>query len=422
MPRVKVSPQRLLIALTMLFAVLGSGGAARMAGLGPMRWTPQLIVPSWRASAGAGAWTPGGSMITARMSHTATLLKDGRVLVTGGIGGPHATTLTSAELYDPRTRHWTPTGQMVQPRSDHAAVLLPTGKVLVLGGADATTDYAPVNLSAKIYDPRSGHWSPARSPIAANTNSYFTATLLPSGKVLVAGGSSDFSVQMIGGSASALLYDPSSDRWTTTGRMTGPRIGHTATLLPNGKVLMAGGEEGCDQKGGACLGLSSAELYNPRTGTWTATGAMATGRTNHVAVLLRSGKVLVVGGCADSESNFPPRDGCSLSSAEQYDPRTGTWAAAGHMASPLNLPTATVLPSGQVLVVGDAGASPFNAEVYEPRTGRWMPGHMTTRRSGQTETLLADGRVLVTGGADPDSGQTTSSTEIYTPPSHPRSP
>jgi len=198
MPQTLASPRRLCIALTMAVAVLASGGAVRTAALGPGAGprTPRLIVPSWRTPVGAGAWTPDGSMTTARMSHTATLLKDGRVLVAGGIGGPHATPLTSAEVYDPRTGRWTPTGHMVQPRSGHAAVLLPIGKVLVVGGAGANTatDY-PINLSAEIYDPRSGRWSPAHSPIAATTNRYFTATLPPSGKVLVAGGTSDFDVQ-----------------------------------------------------------------------------------------------------------------------------------------------------------------------------------------------------------------------------------
>ena len=141
---------------------------------------------------------------------------------------------------------------------------------------------------------------------------FHTATLLPNGKVLVAGGLHDGSTL-----ASAELYDPASGTWTATGSLATARDHHTATLLPNGKVLVAGGFDGS-------VALASAELYDPASGTWTATGSLATARYGHTATLLPNGKVLVAGGLTDSGS---------LASAELYDPASGTWTATGSLAT-----------------------------------------------------------------------------------------
>lgn len=209
-----------------------------------------------------------------------------------------------------------------------------------------------------------------------------TATLLQNGKVLVAGGNSK------GGLASsAELYDPESGTWSKTASMLLPRRDHRATLLRNGKVLVAGG----------CPGdhwTSSAELYDPASGSWSATGEMSAGRGFHTATLLHSGKVLVAGGAGSRN--------LMLSSAELYDPATGAWTVTGSMAKLRYIHSATLLPDGRVLVAGGWNGTnfPAGAEIYDPASATWTTtGWMNTARSGHIATLLANGTVLVAGGA-----------------------
>jgi len=220
-----------------------------------------------------------------------------------------------------------------------------------------------------------------------------TATLLPNGKVLVAAGT----FRLTG----AELYDPGTGTWTATGSLNTAHTEHTATLLRNGKVLVAGGFNGSDP-------TNIAELYDPGTGTWTATGSMGTARERHTATLLPNGKVLVAGGHNNNGI---------LSSAELYDPGTGTWTATGSMGTDREVHTATLLPNGKVLVAGGYnGSSLSSAELYDPGTGTWTAtGSMGTARDRHTATLLPNGKVLVAGGAG--SGGDLSSAELYDPAS-----
>jgi hypothetical protein len=193
--------------------------------------------------------------------------------------------------------------------------------------------------------------------------------------------------------------------WTGTGNMITSRSGHTATLLPDGKVLVAGGYSYTGDSGAT---LASAEVYDPDAGSWTVTGTMITPRFGHAATLLPDGEVLVVGGLG--------KDG-DLTSAELYDPNTGTWTAAGTMGTPRNHPTAVALPDGKVLVAG--GVELASAELYDPVTGAWTStGTMSTPRYGQAATLLPDGKVLVAGGATNPVGSPSyllDSAELYDP-------
>jgi len=233
---------------------------------------------------------------------------------------------------DAVTNTWEVTGSLATAREYHTATLLPSGKVLVAGGVGNSGRLA----SAELYDPASNTWSAAGS--LATVREFHTATLLPSGQVLVVGGQGN------GGSlASAELYDPASNTWSTAGSLANARWGHTATLLPSGKVLVAGGFN-------AFSTLASAELYDPASNTWSAAGSLATARVNHTATLLPSGKVLVAGGE-------------NIASAELYDPVSNTWSAAGTLATAREYHTATLLPSGQVLVAGGNGSSGFLASV-----------------------------------------------------------
>ena len=193
-----------------------------------------------------------------------------------------------------------------------------------------------------------------------------------------------------------VLIDPS---WVTTGRMSTERAYHTATLLPSGKVLVVGGFNGS----GA---VSSAELYDPASGSWSNTGNLSTAREQHTATLLPSGQVLVVGGDSCCPVLFESRaagwggGSNSLSSAELYDPASGTWTATGSLVTARFRHTATLLPSGQVLVAGGADRDSLSsAELYDPASGNWTAtGSLVTARTQHTATLLSSGQVLVAGG------------------------
>ena len=274
-----------------------------------------------------GAFSPTGSMTEVRYGHTATLLSDGRVLITGGnnlnrrsMRDPAGIAL--AELYDPNTGQFSGTGSMTTSRVGHTATLLADGHVLIAGGYEGLTGGA----TAELFDPKTGKFSGTGS--MTSTRRGGTATLLSDGRVLVAGGG-DGSAS----SASAELYDPATGAFSATGSMATARMADTATLLPNGRVLIAGG------RGGIALDLASAEVYDPKTGQFSAT-------------LLGDGHVLLVGN---------PR------AAELYDPKTGRFSVSGSMPDWCVEHTATLLSDGRVLVAGGHSSSFFaSAEIYQP--------------------------------------------------------
>jgi FG-GAP-like repeat/Kelch motif/Galactose oxidase, central domain len=273
---------------------------------------------------------------------------------------------------------WVGTGPMLTTRGSHTATVLPNGKVLAVGGFNVTNLFTTVVLSsAELYDPVGGTWS-LTGPLATARYGH-TATLLPNGKVLVAGGINTNNL------ASAELYDPTTGTWTNTGPMITSRNGHTATLLLDGKVLVAGG-----QSNGAPL--ASVEIYNPVSGTWSGTNSLASARYAHTATLLSNGTVLVAGGGNGT---------IELANAERYRPNLGNWASAGTLALSRQQHSATLLPNGKVLVAGGWHSilSTPTAELYDPVSNTWTAtGSMASDRAGHTATLRPDGKVLVAGG------------------------
>jgi hypothetical protein len=230
-----------------------------------------------------GVFSGTGNMTANRGDHTATLLANGKVLIAGGADqDPTGTGLASAELYDPSTGVFTQTGNMAVGRYLHTATLLQNGKVLVVGGALTSTSN-PV-ASAELYDPVTGSFT--MTGAMATAREQHTATLLADGRVLVVGGTAPTGTGDLQPTATAEIYDPSTGSFSVTGSMAEARSLHTATLLPSGNALVAGG--GSEN--------STAELYDPATGSFSITGGMEIGRSGHTATLLSNGSVLVAGG------------------------------------------------------------------------------------------------------------------------------
>jgi hypothetical protein len=294
------------------------------------------------------------------------------VLFTGGSDGTQY--LASAELYNPAAGKFTATGSMTTARGWHTATLLQDGKVLIAGGASPSAG-PTILASTELYDPVTGTFAPTGNMIVERY--YHTATLLQDGNVLVAGGQR---------SSSAELYDPSAGTFAQTGNMTLARDGHTATLLHNGKVLIAG--TGMPDMDG--------ELYDPVAGAFAVTGTMTVAGMQHTATLLNNGMVLIAGGLNPNSQAFPNDD-----RAELYDPNAGKFTATGNMTRKRGGPATTLLRDGRVLVAGGATYSDNSAELYDPSTGTFTAtGSMTVvrMRPSPTATLLGNGEVLVVGG------------------------
>jgi N-acetylneuraminic acid mutarotase len=211
------------------------------------------------------------------------MLNSGKVLVAGGRNPADASFMNSCELYDPETESWEDTGYLNTARDYHTVTLLADGKVLVVGGMDPTYGSTSAIRTCELYDPGNGNWTYTGD--LNNARMAHTATLLPDGKVLVAGGQAKTAATI----ASAELYDPVSGKWTLTGTLADPRYWHAATLLRNGQVLISGGTNEAEY-------LNSTEIYNPFSQKWIAAGSLNLPRCLHTLTLLRNGKVLAAGG------------------------------------------------------------------------------------------------------------------------------
>lgn len=303
---------------------------------------------------------------------------------------------------------WAPASQLrplAQARYIHTAVLLADGRVLVVGGSNGRETFA----TAEIYDPERGVWqSAARMSVGRSRH---TATVLKNGLVLVVGGS--------GRTNLAEIYDPEADRWFVTRPMITPRHMHTACLLADGRVLVTGGFRTGFVKGNQ---LDTAEVYNPGTNAWTEAGPLTTARSEHAAVTLATGEVLIIGG-SDGRGY--------LASADLYAPDTLQATAIGRMAIPRARHAATLLDNGRVLITGGIGVQRDSegalrvAELFDPGTGPWLltsgwsgsgtferVADLISEREGHTATLLEDGNVLVCGGHD-RSGRPQRAGEIF---------
>lgn len=372
-------------------------------------------------------WESTGLMNTARYRHTATLLRDGTVLVVGGLGDDDSV-LPSVERYNPLTRSWSPAASMNIPRTGHTATRLTDGSVLVVGGITKNMHPAPMTSSAERYNPSANTWIPVKPMSASRV--YHTAALLPDGTVLVVSGGPAGSG--FGSQETAERYDPTSDTWTPAGNTRVPHTFGTATLLLDGTVLVAGGiavdPEADDPR---IYAMNYSERYNPANGLWSELAIMNETPFNHTATLLSDGTVLVAGGTA------------TYNSVVRYDPLSsnGTdyqldlWKYTADLSHHRSRHQATPLSDGTVLVTGgyydcvysglgaSCQSSLASVELYVPSpnsrlAGSWVSqDSMTYRRGGHTATPLPrDCKILVAGGFDWDSLGALNTAELFPAP------
>jgi N-acetylneuraminic acid mutarotase len=353
------------------------------------KFVSRIVAIAMLATTLSFAWTPTGSMRIARASHTATLLPNGQVLVAGGSGDANIPLATS-ELYSSASGTWSSTGDLNTARVSASAVLLSNGTVLVMGGCIASDCLGRTTNGAEVYDPSTGNWMVTGSMRTARAE--FVAVLLPNGRVLVAGGCTSYNVNGCAAvTAAAEVYNPSTGVWSSTGALRAARMATTATVLTNGTTLIAGGETAASDS------LGSSELYSTATGTFSLTGRLITPRAGHTATLLQNGKVLMAGGEDVNEISTPK--------AELYNPATGKYTATGNMPSNRQEQAAVLLHSGSVLVVGGNNVTANNTTplascaTYNPVTGTWAAAStMNNARADHTATLLHNGHVLAAGG------------------------
>lgn len=291
----------------------------------------------------SNSFTRVGDMLTARVSHTATLLPDGRVLIVGGLG-PNGV-IATAELYEPTTRTFSRTRSMLTARHGHIATLLQDGRVLIVGGADGSQ--SPL-ATTEVYDPKTGLFTLAgrmRVPRVSHV-----ATLLPDGRVLVTGGHSRRRGPVL---ASAEIFDAVTGEFSGTGDMTVPRHKHAAVAMQDGKVLVVGGSDARDWRGK----YASAEVFDPSKGAFSHIADMQEERfkLRSAVVVLQTGEVLVGGGAEH---------------VEIYDPVSKAFqTAGGSVGTSRMFATATLLSTGNVFIAGgyDGRIRPAaNAWMYHP--------------------------------------------------------
>jgi len=363
-----------------------------------------LIVFTLSSTAYAGRWIPAENMQKERTGHRAFLLNDGRIFLTpvcdGGI-------LYNAELYQPKTDSWSLASNSSPYSCSRPTILLRDGRVFILSRTHLNGLWG---YAAETYDPRSNFWSATvTEPLTGGSS---VMTTLQDGRVLFIGGNNMGVDNIATREFFAELYDPTTNSWTRAGNLNFSDvivnyelIYHTSTLLKNGTVLVTGGTQNSYSFNVPDQGRRDAWLYNPATDSWSKAASMTERRFGHTATLLKDGRVLVAGGTIrtgiqDGNGGWLPAE--MSDTAEIYNPLTDTWTSARKMSVPRDGHTATLLNGGRVLVAGGStgeSTQTSTAELYDPVTNSWSTApSMPVNRSGHASTLFSKGRVLVTGG------------------------
>ncbi|OGL40847.1 MAG: hypothetical protein A2042_07530 [Candidatus Schekmanbacteria bacterium GWA2_38_11] len=384
------------------------------------------IIGDAEDSCDLGDFNFGPDLSEARFIHRTFKLNDGRVLFTGGaraLTNPY-TVNTSVDIYNPATNTMTPAAPMSQKRLSHMGATLKDGRVLVCGGRTTnvgTTPGAGVVASAEIYNPATNTWTPTGSLNIARRSG--TATVLNDGRVLIAGGQDRASATSALPMSSNEIYNPATGTFTLIGNMTTPRASHSAVLLDDGTVLINGGSNGL----GTAFPTKLAEIFNPADNSFTAVGPSLFPHLAQVGVKLRDGKVLLAG--TYYNVTHTAEGGNMSPECEIYDPVTRTFKATGSLLMKRIDVGGQLLLDGTVLLSGGVSTDfqrryptmfQTSSEIYDPRNGLWSAsGLMVDGRDEFSGVALDDGRVYVTGGftraGTPPVSTLLKTTEMYTP-------
>ncbi len=403
--------------MTRIDGVVSATRAARVRG--PAVLCAALVATTLLAgTASAGApntWTPAAPLNTGRLVDASASLHNGDVLVAGGQDSSGNTT-NSAEIYHPGTDTWVSAGVMSTPRFAPVAVTLQSGKVLVVGGTTDNTGSTALD-TGEVYDPSTNTWTSVANTMSSPRGDYPAIALLPNGNVVIAGGA-DSSGNAV---ASADIYNPATNTFTPAAAMSTARILTAAIPLPSGKVLVVGGQDTT-----TLTPIDTAEIYNPGSNSWSpASNSMSVARTLPGVAPLPNGDVLVAGGVMSGSTLSTPS--VTTASADIYDPSSNSFSAGPPMSVSRVLFGITSLADGRVLVAG--GASIYNgggfisgdSEIYDPRTNSWSEEAPLPPTAGLTLNLLPNGQALAAGGtANFNAGSTQA--ELYTPPTPPGAP
>jgi hypothetical protein len=346
----------------------------------------------------AGTFESAGGLVEARSSHTATLLSDGRVLVTGGFAASGSTRLATAEIWDPASGAFETTGPMTTGRAGHSAWLLPDGRVLVIGGDSAVADdpdvTRPAPSTAEAWDPASGTFEPM-PPMIHHYPWGNSAALLKDGRVLIVGPGED-ATDAEKGVPQAEMWDPSAGAFVLAAPPDERYCRGCMAALDDGRVLLVGDYGNY---------LRGAELWDPAVEDFVRTGGTSEEHVWPTVTLLAEGGVLVLGGWRAGDEGLEV-----VASGERWDPASGAFRPGVQMTMPRIFHAATLLSDGRLLATGGEtdtveGDSMSTAEVWDPHAGVFeVTGALSTGRSRHTATLLRDGRVFVVGGLGSGAG------------------
>ncbi|MDP2274857.1 MAG: kelch repeat-containing protein [Archangium sp.] len=369
-----------------------------------------LLLPLLATLAAAqGKVSPAPLLKDARQHHTASLLKDGRVLVVGGRGVDGLSTLASCELFDPKKNKWSTCAPLNVARSHHAATALEDGRLLVIGGTTHESIEGQNRFialaSVEVYEPKKNTWLTV-APMTDARNGH-TATLLLDGTVLVVGGAREQRQHL----TSVERFDPVANTWKPEKPLDVARWLHAAVRNSEGDVVVVGGRSNAGQQGkGPGVSIADVERFDVKSGSWQVLPPMSEPRQRTAVIAEASdGGIIVVGGqTATSSTNY----------AETWSPGLAEWKAfENHLSMSLSSHSGTRLPSGDLVVIG--GEPPNSVDTT--RVQRWLSsskqwclaGELFNGRKQHTATLLLDGRVLVVGGTS--SGLPERSAELWAP-------